>query len=164
MPYMKRYSNISMNGNAGPFTLPSHTTTAISYFSNGIPVYGARCVVFRIKMTGANVPTAWQINVGNNAPRSATFSAITGAGYPSIVGNLGMPFNAGNGNVVSAAANANQGRFHHHFVQFGLTGKVGATPDNDLTNVTVEADVWYDGDDDAIAVEAGQQNYAVLTT
>lgn len=164
MALVKKYTGITLNGAASPGTLVAHATTPVAVYTNGIPVCGARMIVFRIKASNNNLPSAWGINIGNDAARTGVFSSITGAGYASVVGNIGLSLNGGGGNTVSAAASANQGRFHHAFAQLTLTPKVGATPANDTTGVTIDADVWYDGDADSIMLEAGQQNYTVLTT
>lgn len=162
MSSIKFFKDLALNGVVGPKTLAGATA---AQFTNGIPCRGATMVVVRWKSTNAITPASVTFNVGEGASRAHQFSNLAGAGLANPLGNIGLRADQHPGGCAVALfpATASKGRFHCSFVQFSITPNAGVSPANDMTGVTIDAEVHYDGDADAARLE-NEQNIDPLTT
>jgi len=159
MPRTVTYPNLALNGVVGPQTLAGASAQRTT---NGIPCRNASYVSFRIRSTNGITPSVWAILMGNHNLRAHAYGAT---GYPSVAGNIGIRADQTlGGNSVCIGTPVGYVGIPHDFAFLQLTPNAGASPANDITGVTVDAEVTYSDDAYLQATEHGQFNYSVPTS
>ena len=118
---------------AGPYTVAASATW---YFA-GVPCAGARMVVFTVRGTGSGTSASQTVVMGNHENGSDAVNA--GTSEVTLRGDGNLSISAGNG--LRVALTPAQGLLHHGFAFFGIVNDA-----NQKTSVSVDAEVWYEGD------------------
>lgn len=164
MAFVKRYNAIVVGtGSNASIASGGNLASATTYVSHGVPVCGAKMVVFRITATNSSQLQSAQVNFGEGANRNygqgATapdFFAASGVGCTNA-GNVGTDPTKQGGLAYSAYANS--GKFHHKFAQIQFLTNASTA----FNGYVINAEVHYDTDADLCAAECGQQNYVMPT-
>lgn len=160
MASCKKFFNLVL-GSGGTVKVAGDTlATNTTYVTNGVPCKGARLVTFRVRTGEAVQFASAAINQGPAAPRATATFQSSGSTGTTVTSNVGATPSAAGGGLVFQAFPSTSSRFGFDFCQLSI--QTHATTAQ--TAVYVDAEVWYDGDADSIATEAGQQNYTMLTT
>jgi hypothetical protein len=140
-------------------TTGARTITSQTAWTHGIPVKGARHVVFRIySSTSSPSSMTAAINVGNGAMRDSVYAASSGAGYGAALGNANL--NAVNApNSIALGCGSTVSGFYHDFVQLAFSASATA-----YTITRIDAEVWYGVDADAFTKTTGQADYVMPPT
>lgn len=142
-----------VNPQAGVTPLASLTGAATAYTS-AVPCRGARQVVFTIKGAGSGSLQS-QTSFGGSHPNMV--DCVTGSTADfSVQGDGLVVINGSNGGVIAVRPTLLQ-VFAHGYVSVGLTNDATAK-----TNVTVDAEVFYEFDADVCAVQYGQGGETIL--
>lgn len=118
---------------AGPYTV---NTSATWYFA-GVPCTGARMVVWTIRGTGGGALASQACVMGNHENGSDAVSS--GGAEVTLRGDGNLAIGAGNG--LRVAVTPAQGLLHHGYAFIGIVNDA-----TQKTAVSVDAEVWYEGD------------------
>lgn len=143
------YGNIPAAA-AGPYTVAN---AAVWYFA-GVPCAGSRKVVFTIRGTGAGALASQTVVAGNHSDGS---DAVNASGAEVTLrgdGNFGI----GVGNGLRVAVDPAQGQHHNAFMFLSITNDAVQK-----TSVSVDAEVWYEGDAADDAASFGQAGVVAAT-
>jgi hypothetical protein len=155
MASVKVFSNLSLNGVAGPQNLAAATV----YSTAGVPTKGARAIVFRFKATNANAPASASINVGNSPLRAELFLSPGSIGYSGVLGNAGVRADQTGGNTIALFSSNARGIFFHDYAQVSITSHATLQ----INGFSVDAEVWYDHDADEMQKSLGLGTVVVST-
>lgn len=118
---------------AGPYTVNGSATW---YFA-GVPCAGARMVVWTIRGAGAGTSASQSCVMGNHENGSDAVSA--GTAEVTMRGDGNISISVGNG--LRVAVTPAVGLLHHGFAFLSITNDA-----TQKTAVSVDAEVWYEGD------------------
>lgn len=159
MGYTKKFLGLKLNTSGytnpqnGTSPLASLTGAAVAYTS-GVPCRGARMVVFTIKGTGAG-GLASQGSNGGNHPNMVD-AVVGGTADYSVQGDGAIAISGANGAVVAVRPTLLP-LFAHGYVQLSLTNDATTK-----TNVTVDAEVFYETEADVCSTQYGQGGEVIL--
>lgn len=136
---------------AGPYTVG----TSATWFFAGVPCMGARQITYTIRGAGAGALASQTCIMGNHSDGSDVINFSSSDVV--LRGDGGFGIGTGNGLRVSVLPSA--GLHLHGFCFFSIVNDATANK----TGVSVDAEVWYEGEADPEREGYGQSGVAAAT-